>query len=73
MVLKNTSVKVEEVNRNIPHPQESKIVSSILQEAMDISFNEMENTHNTQDQNYHYTFSFDDMEEVSSNLLFSLL
>ena len=73
MELDDTSVIVEEVNRNIPQPQESNYVSSILQEAMDISFNEMENTHNTQDQTYHYTFSFDDMEEVSSNLLFSLL
>ena len=55
---------------NITNPQESNYVSSILQEAMDISINEVENTSNTQAKNYHHTFSFHDMEEVSSNLLF---
>ena len=69
MELEDTSVQVEEVNENIPHPQESNHASSILQEAMDISFNQVGNTYNTR---YQYqTFSFDDMEEFSSNLLFS--
>ena len=70
MKLEDTSVKVEEVNRNITHPQESNYVSSILKDAMDISINELENNYNNQDQNYYHTFSFDDMEDVSSNLLF---
>ena len=70
MKLEDTSVKVEEVNRNITHPQESNYVSSILKDAMDISINELENNYNNKDQNYYHTFSFDDMEDVSSNLLF---
>ena len=68
MELEDTSVQVGEVNENIPHPQESNHASSILQEAMEISVNEVENTYNAQNQNYHYTFSFEDMEEVSASM-----
>ena len=69
MEFEDNRVNVEEVNENIPNPQESNHVSSILQDEIDRYFNEVENTYNTQDQNYHYpSFSFDEMEEVSSNL-----
>ena len=71
MELEDTSVQVEKVNENIPHPHESDYASSILQEAMEESVDEVENTYNAKYQNYHYTFSFEDMEEVSANLLFS--
>ena len=43
MKLEDISVKVEEVNRNITHPQESNYVSSILKDAMDISINTPKN------------------------------
>ena len=71
MELEDTSVQVEKVNENITHPHESDYASSILQEAMEESVNKVENTYNAKYQNYHYTFSFEDMEEVSANLLFS--